>query len=151
MRGKHMTRRRRQVWLGVFLVTLSACSHKIQPVPPPQQAPPPQAPTPTNPPPQARTRVAAPVRFIATAYCTGRVTASGAPVAKGIVAADPDVLPLGSVIRISGVPPYNGTYRVLDTGGLIRKRRVDVYIPDCAAARRFGRRAVQVTVLRLAS
>src|SRR5262245_7129314 len=142
-----MTRCRRQVWLGVFLVTLSACSHRIQPAPPPQvpppQVPPPQAPPPQptpppkTPPPQARARGAAPVRFIATAYCTGRITKSGAPVAKGIVAADPDVLPLGSVIRISGAAPYNGTYRVLDTGGLIRKRRVDVYIPDCAAARRF--------------
>ena len=149
----------------MFLVTLAACSHRIQPAPPPQtpppQAPPPQAPPPQAPPPQApppqtapphgRARVAAPVRFIATAYCTGRITKSGAPVAKGIVAADPDVLPLGSVIRISGAASYNGTYRVLDTGGLIRKRRVDVYIPDCAAARRFGRRPVQVTVLRLAS
>src|SRR6185503_5721464 len=131
-----MTRRRRPMWLAMFLVTLSACSHRIQPAPPPQPAP---------------TRVVAPVRFIATAYCTGRITASGAPVAKGIVAADPDILPLGSVIRISGAASYNGTYRVLDTGGLIRKHRVDLYIPDCAAARRFGRRPVHVTVIRLAS
>jgi 3D (Asp-Asp-Asp) domain-containing protein len=121
----------------MFLVALSACSHRIQPAP----APPPQAPA----------RVVAPVRFMATAYCTGRITASGAPVAKGIVAADPDILPLGTVIRISGAAVYDGTYRVLDTGGLIRKRRVDLYIPDCAAARRFGRRPVHVTVIRFAS
>jgi 3D (Asp-Asp-Asp) domain-containing protein len=126
----------------MFLVTLSACSHKIQPA----------QPAPTPPPQQPPARVAAaPVRFLATAYCTGRITASGAPVARGIVAADPDILPLGTVIRISGAASYNGTYRVLDTGGLIRKHRVDLYIPDCAAARRFGRRPVQVTVIRFAS
>jgi len=85
---------------------------------------------------------------MATAYCTGRVTASGALVSKGIVAADPAVLPLGTVIRIDGAASYDGTYRVLDTGARIHRRRMDVYIPDCAAARRFGRRSIEVTVIR---
>lgn len=65
-----------------------------------------------------------------------------------IAAADPAVLPLGTAIRVTGAASYDGTYRVLDTGGLIRNRRVDLYIPDCDAARRCDRRSVQVTVIR---
>jgi len=86
--------------------------------------------------------------FTATAYCLDGVTASGVAVSKGIVAADPAVLPLGTVIRIAGAASYNGTYRVLDTGARVRNRRVDLYVPDCSAARRFGRRSVQVTVIQ---
>jgi len=86
--------------------------------------------------------------FTATAYCLDGLTASGVAVSKGIVAADPAVLPLGTVIRIAGAASYNGTYRVLDTGARVRNRRVDLYVPDCSAARRFGRRSVQVTVIQ---
>jgi hypothetical protein len=35
------------------------------------------------------------LRFEASAYCTGEVTASGLPPRSGIAAADPDVLPTG--------------------------------------------------------
>ena len=35
-------------------------------------------------------------------------------------------------------------------GALIRRRRIDLYIPDCAAAREFGRRSVHVAVVRRA-
>ena len=49
---------------------------------------------------------------------------------------------------VSGAAPYDGTCRVLDTGAPIHKRRLDVYIPCCDAARRFGRRSVHVTVVR---
>jgi len=87
------------------------------------------------------------LRFTATAYCTGRITASGIPVSKGIVAADPAVLPMGTRVRITGAAAYNGTYWVLDTGAAIRQRRVDLYMPDCAEARQFGRRSVRVTVI----
>ena len=55
---------------------------------------------------------------------------------------------LGSVIRVTGAASYDGTYRVLDTGALVRRRHADLYIPDCPAARRFGRRSVQVEVIR---
>jgi len=86
--------------------------------------------------------------FIATAYCTTGITASGVPVSRGIAAADPALLPLGTVIRVTGAAPYDGTYRVLDTGALVRQRHVDLFIPDCAAAREFGRRSVHVVVVR---
>jgi len=145
---------RRNAGIVLLLVTVSACARGIHPASPPQ-TPPPQVPPPQTAPPeapqgptaQAPARPAGPLVFTATAYCTGSVTASGIPVSKGMVAADPAVLPLGTRIRITRAAPYNGTYWVLDTGGAIRKRRLDLYIPDCAAARQFGRRSVHVTVI----
>ena len=40
------------------------------------------------------------LRFTATAYCKGTTTASGVNVRTGIAAADPDILPVGSVIQV---------------------------------------------------
>jgi 3D (Asp-Asp-Asp) domain-containing protein len=90
-------------------------------------------------------------RFVATAYCKGQTTASGVPVRAGIAAADPKVLPLGSIIRVAGEaihPKYHGVYSVLDTGPLIKGQRLDLYIWSCYEALDFGRRGVEVTVLR---
>jgi 3D (Asp-Asp-Asp) domain-containing protein len=90
-------------------------------------------------------------RFVATAYCKGQTTASGVAVRAGIAAADPKVLPLGSIIRIGGEAvnaKYHGVYSVLDTGPLIKGRRLDLYIWSCYEALDFGRRGVEVTVLR---
>ena len=90
-----------------------------------------------------------PVSFTITAYCLRGTTASGTRVARGIVAADPDVLPLGTVIRLAGLNRrYNGTYTVMDTGSRIRGRRLDLYLPDCAEAVRFGRRSGRVFAVR---
>ena len=40
------------------------------------------------------------LRFTATAYCKGTTTASGVNVRTVIAAADPDLLPVGSVVQI---------------------------------------------------
>jgi len=88
--------------------------------------------------------------FEATAYCKGTTTKAGVQVRAGIAAADPSVLPLGSVIQIGGVPEkYKGIYTVLDTGPEIKGREIDVYIWSCYEALAFGRRRVELTVLRL--
>lgn len=56
----------------------------------------------------------------ATAYLPdGRPTAAGTVPHRGIVAADPAVLPLVSMIRVTGARVYNGVYTVTDTGGKI--------------------------------
>ena len=87
--------------------------------------------------------------FEATAYCRGQVTASGIPVRAGMAAADPKVLPIGSVIRIDRVGTrYQGIYTVLDTGPEIKGREVDLYMWNCTEAKGFGRRQVTITVLR---
>lgn len=84
--------------------------------------------------------------FRATAYCLRGRTASGSGVRRGIVAADPRVLPLGSRIQIEGAG-YTGSYTVADTGGAIKGRILDVWVPSCAEAMRFGRRTLKVTLL----
>jgi len=90
------------------------------------------------------------LRFAATAYCKGTTTASGATVRTGIAAADPALLPVGSVIQVDGAGrKYNGIYAVMDTGPAVQGREVDLYMWSCHEALAFGRRRVQLTVLRL--
>ena len=84
--------------------------------------------------------------FRATAYCLRGRTASGGNVRRGIVAADPRVLPLGTRIQLTA-GPYSGIYTVADTGGVIKGRILDIWVPSCSEAIRFGRRSVQVSVL----
>jgi 3D (Asp-Asp-Asp) domain-containing protein len=75
------------------------------------------------------------------------VTKSGEQTRPGIVAVDPSVLPLGSVIRVEGLPgSYDGTYTVADTGAAVKGPIIDIYMKDCAAARRFGRQEAEVWV-----
>jgi len=92
------------------------------------------------------TSLAPAVNYVATAYSLRGKTASGRMVAKGIIAADPRVLPLGSRVRLE-VPGYHGEYLVADTGGMIKGRRIDIWIPSSREAMRFGRRTVKLTVL----
>jgi len=88
--------------------------------------------------------------FSATAYCKGSTTASGVRVRTGVAAADPKLLPVGSVVNIAvSDPKYSGVYTVMDTGPEVQGRELDLYIWSCNEALQFGRRAVQVTVLRL--
>jgi 3D (Asp-Asp-Asp) domain-containing protein len=90
------------------------------------------------------------VRFTVTAYCKGEITASGVKVRNGIAAADPQLLPAGSVIRIEGVPTkYEGIYTVLDTGPEVQGREIDIYMWSCFEALDFGARKAAITVLRL--
>jgi 3D (Asp-Asp-Asp) domain-containing protein len=90
------------------------------------------------------------LRFHATAYCKGTTTASGTTVRTGIAAADPLLLPVGSVIQVDSLSPrYNGIYTVMDTGPAVQGRQVDVYMWSCNEALQFGRRPIHLTVLRL--
>lgn len=89
------------------------------------------------------------LRFSATAYCKGDVTASGVRPRTGVAAADPALLPVGSVIQVVDQPPYTGIYTIMDTGPLVQGRHIDLYMWSCYEALAFGRRAVEVTVLRL--
>lgn len=86
------------------------------------------------------------LNFHATAYCLKGRTASGAQVRTGMIAADPRVLPLGTVVHLRA-GSYTGTYTVLDTGGRIRGRLIDVYVPTHREAMQFGRRSVKIKVL----
>ena len=92
--------------------------------------------------------VVAPAAYVATAYSLRGRTASGRPVAKGLIAADPRHLPLGSRVRLEA-GAYSGEYLVADTGSMVRGRRIDIWTPSSREAMRFGRRTVKLTVLSL--
>ncbi len=81
--------------------------------------------------------------FSATAYCLKGKTAMGHGVRRGIIAADPRVLKLGSKISVNA-GAWSGTYLVSDTGGAIKGKKLDIWVPNCGEARKFGRRTVQV-------
>jgi 3D (Asp-Asp-Asp) domain-containing protein len=84
----------------------------------------------------------------ATAYCIGGETSSGTRATSGTVAADPRVLPMGTTIRVTGLMSRRPqTFTVSDTGPAVKGNEIDVFISDCARAKRFGRRRVQVTAL----
>ena len=96
-----------------------------------------------------RTRTPRTTTFIANAYCQSGRTQSGLRTRTGTVAADPRVLPLGSRVRIEGGKAVRrGVYTVTDTGGGVKGRRLDIYIPNCRAARAFGVQRVRVATLR---
>jgi N-acetylmuramoyl-L-alanine amidase len=93
-------------------------------------------------------------RFRVTAYCVKGTTASGEQTRPGVAAADPNVLPLGSVVEIDSfegrLSRYNGVYDIKDTGAKVRGHTLDLFVPNCREARQFGRRTAEVTILEVA-
>jgi 3D (Asp-Asp-Asp) domain-containing protein len=99
-----------------------------------------------EPPPQPGTTL----QFSATAYCKGTTTASGVNVRSGIAAADPDLLPVGSVIQVDAPGARNdGVYTIMDTGPKVQGRHLDLYMWSCHEALKFGRPGIKVVLLRL--
>jgi 3D (Asp-Asp-Asp) domain-containing protein len=85
----------------------------------------------------------------ATAYCQRGRTQAGTPAQSGMVAADPRVLPVGSVVRVYAPgSSYQGIYTVMDTGSAVKGRKIDIFMASCTSATRFGHRSVWVYVLR---
>lgn len=72
--------------------------------------------------------------FTVSAYCCEKyphicgeghgITASGLPVAPGIVAVDPQIIPLGATVYICGE-----AYLAADTGAAVKGNRVDIAVP----------------------
>lgn len=87
-----------------------------------------------------------------TAYCcepyehicgTGDgLTATGIPVSPGIVAVDPDVIPLGSTVVIDGQ-----SYLAADTGGMVKGLHVDIAVATHVEAEDFGVQVAEVWVI----
>jgi 3D (Asp-Asp-Asp) domain-containing protein len=88
----------------------------------------------------------APQTYTATAYSLRGRTSSGKPVSRGLIAADPSILPLGTRVRVDA-GSFSGEYLVADTGGSVRGRRIDIWTPTAREALQFGRRPVKLTVL----
>lgn len=91
--------------------------------------------------------------FTITAYCpcsqccgvwADGITASGVTATEGVtVAADTNVLPFGTVIRIDG-----HEYTVQDRGGAIQGNRLDIYMSDHQTALDWGVQTKEVEVKR---
>ncbi|HEX8502963.1 MAG TPA: 3D domain-containing protein [Pyrinomonadaceae bacterium] len=97
--------------------------------------------------PEAESQASSPAAsFTATAYSLRGRTASGAGVRRGFIAADRRVLPIGTRVRLEA-GQYSGEYLVADTGGAVRGRKIDIWVPSTDEAMRFGRRPVKLTVL----
>jgi 3D (Asp-Asp-Asp) domain-containing protein len=70
---------------------------------------------------------------------TGR-TASGRPDGPGLAAVDPDVVPLGTKLRVERI----GTVTAADRGPAVSGRALDVWAPSSAACTSFGRQKLKV-------
>lgn len=100
----------------------------------------------------ARPRRNATLEVEVTAYCDVGETASGAHTRRGIVAADPAVLPLGSRIRVQGLgQAFDGNYDVEDTGREVKGHELDIFMRDCRQAQVFGRKPARIKILRVGS
>ena len=80
----------------------------------------------------------------AVAYHLPGNTALGVPVRKGVVAVDPKLIPLGTRLHVPGYGPGLAA----DVGTAIKGRIIDLWMPSTAAARKWGRRTVTITVYR---
>lgn len=88
--------------------------------------------------------------FVATAYSaddrsqgTNSTTATGKKVREGIIAVDPDIIPLGTNIEIKDM----GVFIAEDTGGKIKGNRVDIYFDSKQEAKEFGRQGIWIRFL----
>ena len=95
----------------------------------------------------ARAREGQPVPVELTAYCLSGTTRRGRYVRPGIIAADPRVFPLSRYVELFVEGKYIGRYLVDDTGSAIKGAHIDVWVPTCDEAVRFGR--VQGTAVLL--
>ena len=74
-------------------------------------------------------------QFLATGYSpddpeqgTNRTMATGKEVYEGAIAADPKILPLGSIVQLKGLPNgRDGIYIVEDVGGAIKGLHIDIF------------------------
>ena len=88
------------------------------------------------------------VEMRSTAYCLRGTTRTGVRVRDGIAAGDPNVLPLGSVVRVSHTDGrLIGVFVIMDTGGAVRGNKIDLWFDSCREASDWGIRSVVAEVL----
>ncbi|HEX8395389.1 MAG TPA: 3D domain-containing protein [Longimicrobium sp.] len=83
-----------------------------------------------------------------TAYCLRGMMRTGVRVRDGMAAADPNVLPLGSVVRVSHPDGrLIGVFVIMDTGGAVRGNKIDLWFSNCGEASDWGMRRVVAEVI----
>lgn len=70
------------------------------------------------------------------------LTATGIPVTPGVVAVDPEVIPLGSTVIIDGQ-----AYLAADTGGAVRGNHVDIAVATHQEAEALGTTTAKVWII----
>lgn len=78
------------------------------------------------------------------------ITASGTKIRPGVVAVDPSVIPLGTKLYVEstdGTPDY-GYASAEDKGSAIKGNKIDLYLETAQEVRKFGRRTVNVYILK---
>ena len=94
--------------------------------------------------------------FEITAYTSnecGTVTYAGFELDKNyskylnVCAVDPEVIELGSVVLVKFENGDIKPYVALDTGGVIKGKRIDLYFTDLDEAINFGRQTLEVSIL----
>ena len=78
----------------------------------------------------------------AVAYHLPGKTASGLPVGVGVIAVDPNVIPLGTRVFVPGYGPAVAA----DVGSAIKGNIIDLWMPSTAQALAWGRRTVTITI-----
>lgn len=85
--------------------------------------------------------------MVSTAYSYGcgggSITASGAPVAVGVIAMN--IVPLGSVVHIASGPFTGALETVMDRIGN-GPTNLDFWLPSCWEARQYGRQWIEIEV-----
>lgn len=74
---------------------------------------------------------------------TGQPSYIGLPLQTGVVAVDPNVIPLGTKLWIEGY----GEAVAADVGGAIKGNRIDLFYPDHTSASNYGIQKIKVYVL----
>ncbi len=77
------------------------------------------------------------------------ITASGMPCGVGVIAVDPNVIPLGTHLYVEAVDGSwsYGCCVAGDTGGAIRGNRIDLFFNTASECRNFGRRSAKVYII----
>lgn len=113
-------------------------------------APPPSPPSASPPPPSPPAsidrggggpRAGSQLTVVSTAYALTGTTAVGVQTRPGIIAVDPNVIPLGTKMFVPGY----GEGIAADTGSAVKGAIIDVWVPTVAEALAWGRRTVTIT------
>jgi len=91
-----------------------------------------------------------PMPVTVTMYCLQGTTRRGRYVRPGIIAADPRFFPMARYVELYVGRKYYGRFLVDDTGRKIKGNHIDVWLPSCTDARKFGvKRGTAVLMPRL--
>jgi len=73
------------------------------------------------------------------------LTRAGQPIGWGVIAVDPKVIPLGTILSFPEIFPGK-KFRAIDTGKKVKGARVDIWLPEEEAVKQFGRRRITAVI-----